>query len=159
MYLRSKRGFAFSRERRVVIRHGEDLPFVAVRIADPGLVLDGVAAGHLLLAPRRQARLLKPTSPQPDSIGGTDLNAEVRGIGNRSVAALPYVERQVQRRVHHLEPREAVAGLRRLPLEKSLIESNGSPDVTHRQSDMNTGGGTSVPKCSELHLIPPVRSG
>src|SRR5204862_6584232 len=82
---RRRRGLRRAARRRpgdlgkVVLEHHEGLPFVAVGVVDPGLVLRGVAAVGLHLVAGDEARLGPARTDGEDVGGGGDLQAEVRG--------------------------------------------------------------------------------
>ena len=61
-----------------VLEDGIDLPAVAVRVREPELVLEGVAAVFPLFLLGDHAARLQVAAPAADLLGGLDADAEVR---------------------------------------------------------------------------------
>ena len=85
----------------IVFEHDEDFPLIPVRIADPGLILDRIAAVRLHFIPWNQP-FIGPSHPYgQDIIRGRDLNPE---MGERpALVERDLIERQVELRAFRVE--------------------------------------------------------
>src|SRR2546425_1348453 len=125
------------RQRRLRVRHlyDEDLPPVAVRVLDPDLVLEGVAAVGTVLLVEREPRAAQALGGRPHRLGRRHLDAEMRERSGRRCGAL--VESQVEGGLGHVELCVARVELDRLEPEEGAIESDGLLELRRVQCDVD----------------------
>ena len=136
---------------------GVDLPGLVAGAGDPDLVLDGVAAGGVLLGAGRQPVGGEPGGGGGDLGGGLDLDAEVVHAGGLAGGALD--EDELERRLRDREVGVAGAALGGLGAEQLGVEGDGAFEVGDAERELDAGhGGSSLRgpaarRCLEISLI------
>ena len=121
----------------VVLGHDEHLPAVAVRVGDPDLVLDGVAAGRALLDEGWETGGLEARLGLLHGLGRANLHAEVTHGPAGGLRGEHLVEGQVHGGLRWLELDVARTHLGRGDAEQDLVEGLGGPEVLRGESDMD----------------------
>ena len=120
-----------------------DLPGLAAGAVDPDLVLQGVAAGGVVLLEGGQARFLETAGRGGDLVGGVDLDAEVVHAG--VLAGLALDEDELERRGGDGEVGVAGAALGRFGAEELGVEGDGAFEVGYAQGQLDAGHDEPLP--------------
>src|SRR5262249_34657013 len=116
-----------------------DLPAVAVRVGQPELLLERIAAGLALLLLRDDPARPQVGPPAEDLVHGGDSDAEVGQRSGRPGPSESGLQREVDRRVFADELRVVGLALLRLA-EESRVEGDGLVEIRDVQGDVHRTG-------------------
>jgi hypothetical protein len=114
---------------------GVDLPRLVAGPVHPHLVLQGVAAGGVVLDLGEQAEVGQPPSGGVDLVGGVDLDAEV--VHHRRLVGPALDEHQLERWLGDGEVGVAGSTLGRVDTEQRAVERDRPFEVGHAQGELN----------------------
>jgi hypothetical protein len=127
-----------------------DLPRLTTRAVDPHFVLQGIAAGRVVLLERGQADVPEAGGRRSDVVGGLDLDAKVVQPGVLTALALDQDE--IERRLGDGEVRIAGPTLGRRGAEQLRVEGDRAFEVGNTQGELNTGHGSLLRECQRFGL-------
>src|SRR5262252_4427959 len=107
---------------KMVLQHNKRLPLVAVRIGNPGFILDGVTAGGLHLVACSETGLHPPRTERKHVFSRSDLQTEMRE--RAAFSKRQFVQSEIEWRISHVELRVSGADLGWLDAKHLFVKFN-----------------------------------
>src|SRR5207244_9315735 len=124
--------------RKVVFEYNKYFPFVAVRIAHPGLVLNREATVRLHVVSSQKAGVAPLLLHPQHIVRRCDLNAKMRK--RAATGDGRFIQGQIQRRILHVKFRISRSYLTWLDAELLAIDLVASLDASHAQRAVGRQG-------------------
>src|SRR5690348_16783184 len=119
----------------MILEYGENFPLVAVRVANPGLVLQGVATFRFHFVARRQPALLPVLPHGQDLRSGGYLNTHVRQTAATRRGC--FIQRQIQRRIGDVKFCVAAADLARFDAKQLSVKFHAPGNIADVNSHVS----------------------